>query len=99
MINKGQGALEYLILIGAAVLIATVVIYFLVGGVTSQKCQTAKAQWEVQCNQIMLEDQCNGNMGDIYDDGTATYAGNECEWDSTNKKCVLKAGVLPPECS
>ncbi len=36
-------------------------------------------------------------MGDIYDDGTATYAGNECEWDGT--KCVLKAGVLPPECS
>jgi len=94
MINKGQGALEYLILIGAAVLIATVVIYFLAGSVTSQKCQTAKAQWELQCNQIMLKEQCEGNMGDIYDG----YAGNECEWDSTNARCVLKAGVLPPEC-
>ena len=95
MINKGQGALEYLILIGAAILIATVVIYFLVGGVTSQKCQAAKAHWNALCNQIMLEDQCNGSMGDISEE----HAGNECEWDSTTHKCVLKAGILPPECS
>lgn len=97
MVNKAQGALEYLILIGAAVLIATVVVYFLGSTAPAQVCQTAKAQWEAQCNQIMLQNQCEGEMGDIYDDGTATYSGNECEW--SNGRCVLKAGVSPPQCT
>lgn len=92
MVNKkAQGALEYLILIGAAVLIAVIVITFVVPSAGNLACDNAKRSWEASCNGL-TKDLCgNPVFADLNGDGSA-----DCTWDSTRNLCVLS--VLPPEC-
>ena len=90
MVNKGQGALEYLILIGAAVLIATVVIYFLTSSAGVQTCQNKRAMWESICRSKPMQDMCQ--------DTVIEGVSNVCIWDSTNNECKLDPNATIPGC-
>ncbi len=94
MVNKkAQGALEYLILIGAAVLIAVIVITFVVPSAGNLACENAKRSWEASCNGL-TKTLCNNiKFTDFDGDGTA-----DCTWDSANNICTLSSTANPPEC-
>ena len=93
--KKAQGALEYLILIGAAVFIAFTVMSLMISTSTPMQCENAKNTWYSLCSAKMVEGLCNST--DLDGDGTV-----DCQWDNTNKECILITGDPtagnPPEC-
>ncbi|MCD6478628.1 MAG: class III signal peptide-containing protein, partial [Candidatus Diapherotrites archaeon] len=83
--QKGQGALEYLILIGAAVFIAFIVLSIMLSSGPQMRCENAKNTWYGLCSAKMAKALCEST--DIDGDGTA-----DCQWDDTNKECTLITG-------
>jgi uncharacterized protein (UPF0333 family) len=94
-LQRGQGALEYLILIGAAVFIAFIVMSIMLTSGPRMQCENARNTWYSLCTAKMVEGLCNNT--DLDGDGTV-----DCTWDSTNKECTLISGDPvagnPPEC-
>ncbi len=81
---KGQGALEYLLLIGGAVLVAAIVIALVTGVPASisppaciTECANLSVQGDVVCDAIVVADLA-------CDNGTTGV----CAWDSTNNICI-----------
>jgi len=94
-LQKGQGALEYLILIGAAVFIAFIVLSIMLTTGPRMQCENAKSVWYDLCSAKMAKALCEST--DIDHDGTM-----DCAWNDTNKECTLITGDPvagnPPEC-
>ena len=81
--KKGQGALEYLLLIGGAVLVAAVVLSLITGiAQTGESAATARAT-EAICAPLN-EARC----GVDDPDGEGDLLPAACTWDATNKRCV-----------
>lgn len=81
--NKGQGALEYLLLIGGAILVAVIVVAILVGLDNGQNSQEEPEN---------LKNYCNAQE-EFY----LKYA-NRFEWDNTPEFCLALREYLI-ECS
>ena len=93
--QRGQGALEYLILIGAAVFMAFIVMSVMLGSGPRMRCQNATNTWYSICSAKMVKGLCEAT--DIDHDGIV-----DCKWDDTAQQCTLitgdpKAGN-PPAC-
>lgn len=88
----GQGALEYLLMIGAGIAIAAVVLYFVLSSGSGATCESYKSQVAGLCAAKSTQDICE-RTGDI--DADMSLGGNdaECEWDSVNEKCLLRDGL------
>lgn len=89
--KKGQGALEYLILIGAAILVAVIVVTIILGTSTSNKQtseQTTKSYTDLVTNTILppmiINVDCNATA-DI-----ATYIINESVSSDVNEYCLVQ---------
>ncbi len=80
MKRKGQGAMEYLLLIGAAVGIAAFVIVMLFNMVRAQEVEAAKKEIRMICSQQMTESQCTatGTVERQVSTGTVSC---DCVWD------------------
>jgi uncharacterized protein (UPF0333 family) len=74
---KGQGALEYLLMIGGGLAVAAIVLVFLFNGIINQTCQNAKRQVESLCNGIPDKTTCESNTGG---DVSPNWAGGDCVW-------------------
>jgi len=91
MKEKGQGALEYLLLIGGAVLIAAIALAIISGLGTAGKGTVEKGKWAAQCA-ALGQNFCENTA---YDLGTSDegYCGTQqaniidCKWNTTNKTC------------
>ena len=92
MDKRGQGALEYLMMIGAGIAIAAVVLAFVLGSGATSTCESYKSQISGYCNTKPTEDLCEktGDIDDKMSLGAGALADNECEWDLTQSKCVLR---------
>jgi hypothetical protein len=95
---KGQGALEYLLMIGGGLAVAAIVLVFLFNGIQGNTCQNAKRQVEALCNGIPDATTCDsdtgGNVSPIFTDG-------DCEWytpavtsTDTAAKCIPKTSLV-----
>ncbi len=83
--EKGQGALEYLLLIGAAVGIAAVVMVVLFTTINNQQVETAKKEIRLMCAQQTSQTECTG-LSPTKKAGNATVSAS-CAWDSTTNTC------------
>jgi uncharacterized protein (UPF0333 family) len=81
MDKKGQGALEYLLLIGGAVLVAVIVIALLI---------TLTSTGETETGKTVTEGLCNARPKSICSDTTIDVDGKtySCTWDASNKQCT-----------
>jgi len=94
---KGQGALEYLLMIGAGIAIAAIVLYFVLSAGSNATCESFKSNVAGLCAAKPNEDLCQ-RLGDIDNDGSTpggagAFPGNECEWDTVDEQCIVKAGI------
>jgi len=101
---KGQGALEYLLMIGAGIAIAAIVLYFVLSAGQSATCESFKSNTAGLCAAKPNQDLCSrlGNIDNV--SSTPDVSGNECEWNVLNDQCVVKAGIdwavqYPEHCS
>ncbi|MEM4662930.1 MAG: class III signal peptide-containing protein [Candidatus Diapherotrites archaeon] len=78
--KKGQGALEYLLLIGAALIVVTIVIMLITRNAVTQECESKKTLWYTTCASKAIETLCSET--DIDGDGL-----KDCQWNSTTKTC------------
>ena len=99
--NKGQGALEYLLLIGGAIIVAVIVIGALSGLATDQT-KGKPGPFAAKCAAITDADlakgqaKCESAGWTNFDNDTATgnttsnpdYAGADCKWDNVTDQCV-----------
>ena len=86
MNKKGQGALEYLLLIGGAVLIAAVVLTLLVGLGGEAGAGTEQSVKIANCVKFG-EAQCN----------SALYGSTNCTWSATSLDASL-VPIVPAQC-
>lgn len=70
---KGQGALEYLLMIGLGVSVSAVVILFGFSIAGQQQCANAISQWDSMCGMIALEGTCNTR-------NISGESATDCEW-------------------
>ncbi|MEM0360295.1 MAG: class III signal peptide-containing protein [Candidatus Diapherotrites archaeon] len=82
---KGQGALEYLLMIGAGVAIAGIVLYFVFFSTRTMTCDNFKQHVTQLCAQKLTQSTCL-NQADV----TSELPGNECEWDAAASPAVCK---------
>ena len=84
MDRKGQGALEYLLLIGGAVLVAAIVIALITGipgtDATDAACAAA-------CSARTGPSQMDAVAGTTCTTGIPTGCTNLCTWNATSKVC------------
>ena len=91
MERKGQGALEYLLLIGGAILVAVIVISILVGLGSGGGVEATRAAANALCAKYPTGASCNSlaAVGGADDDnvtgGTCTYM---CNFDIVLNRCV-----------
>ena len=92
MNSKGQGALEYLILIGAAILVAVIVVTVILGTSTSNRQtseQTTRSYTDLVTNTILppmiISVDCNSTTP-----GTATYIINPSVSSDVNEYCLVQ---------
>ena len=90
---KGQGALEYLLLIGGAILIAAIVLSIMSGLGGQGQEQTQQAALEAFCTQIGNEGNCNGTDPSGGDGSVYT-----CTWCKTSSSEVFDACHLTTNC-
>ena len=90
--QKGQGALEYLILIGAAILVAVIVVTLILGTSTSGKQtneQTSRSYEQLVTNTIIpptiISVSCDSNT-------SARYLINESVTEDVNSYCLVIDG-------
>lgn len=93
--KKGQGALEYLILIGAAILVAVIVVTIIIGTSSSNRQtseQTTRSYTDLVTNTILppmiISVDCNS------DGGTATYIINPSVSSDVNEYCLVQDDVV-----
>ncbi|MEM4598814.1 MAG: class III signal peptide-containing protein [Candidatus Diapherotrites archaeon] len=91
--RRGQGALEYLILIGAAMVVVAIVIAVIIPNAQRQQCENEKSLWVSTCNAKGTKVLCE--MTDLDGDGTQ----GDCVWDDSKKECTLVSGKLPGSCA
>ena len=87
MQKKGQGALEYLLIIGGAILVAAIVISLIMAAGTPTKCAAQESILDGLC--AKFNSATCGNAADtiIADpDGTGLCIETDCSW--TNNVCV-----------
>ncbi|MDO8427928.1 MAG: class III signal peptide-containing protein [Candidatus Diapherotrites archaeon] len=93
--KKGQGALEYLLLIGGAVLIAAIVLTLLSNLGQQSSATTTTRVAATQCEPLP-QDKCeNPNWSDF--DATNNADGvkvADCHWDIAINRCDLGPPVL-----
>ena len=80
---KAQGALEYLLLIGGAVLVAAVVLSLITGLATTGEQTTQARATDALCAPFAQRD-----CGNKDPDGTGPLTKTACKWDTTNKRCI-----------
>jgi len=92
MNSKGQGALEYLILIGAAILVAVIVVTVILGTSSSNRQtseQTTRSYTDLVTNTILppmiISVDCNSTTP-----GTATYIINPSVSSDVNEYCLVQ---------
>lgn len=95
MNRKGQGALEYLLLIGGAVLIAAIVITLIIGATTPTADLAKQRTWDSLCAQYSTgsSDCAAANI-----DGTSESPENDCAWDTSGLACecsITQCVLLP----
>jgi hypothetical protein len=90
MERKGQGALEYLLLIGGAVMIASVVIIMVTTMGQRGVCESKIAEGIAVCSRQPTPDICNNK--NVSDD-SPFMPGADCQWNDVNKICELKSGI------
>ncbi len=103
---KGQGALEYLLMIGAGISIAAIVLYFVLSAGANATCESFKSNVAGLCAAKPNEDLCN-RLGNIDNDPATpalavpgAFPANECEWYID--QCIVKAGITwtnYPDCA
>ncbi len=85
MNTKGQGALEYLLIIGAAVIIAVIVIVVMMGmaeeGTAAADTADTNAAYSDGLAMATCADECT-NAIDMYDNSSKTYT--SCAVDFSN---------------
>jgi uncharacterized protein (UPF0333 family) len=93
--KKGQGALEYLILIGAAILVAVIVVTIIIGTSSSNRQtseQTTRSYTELVTNTILppmiISVDCNAASN------VATYILNASVSADVNEYCVVQNDVV-----
>lgn len=88
MERQGQGALEYLLLIGGAILVAVIVISILVGLGGSGGVEAGRAAADAQCAKYTLADCPTTNPS-----ATAGIAGGyckyKCQYITTSARCKI----------
>ncbi|MCX8189618.1 MAG: class III signal peptide-containing protein [Candidatus Diapherotrites archaeon] len=90
--EKGQGALEYLILIGAAMVVVLLVITVILPTAGKQQCENDKTIFEATCSAKPNENLCQGStLGPDLDNDNV----KDCAWQ--NNRCV--AVDVPSSCS
>ena len=89
---RGQGALEYLLMIGAGIAIAAVVLYFVLASGGSATCESYKSQVAGLCAAKSTQDICD-RTGDIDPHMSLGGNDNECEWDAMKEKCVIRQNL------
>jgi len=77
---KGQGSLEYLLMIAAGVGIAAIVLIVVMGMGASQKCNTFQTTVESLCATKMTVDSCENAI--LYPGQLGTD--DQCIWDTTS---------------
>jgi hypothetical protein len=85
MNTKGQGALEYLLIIGGAIIVAGIVLTIVMGATGPSKCSTQDQIANAMCAKFTTTDCPTGDP-----DGTGTAcAAAACQ--VSNSTCVAKA--------
>ena len=87
MNKKGQGALEYLLLIGGALIVAAIVLTILPGLAEKGGASTEDAAWAASCAPYQDLATCENAM--VMGSTTTNY-----HWDAGSAKCL--AGPLAP---
>ncbi|MDD5148261.1 MAG: class III signal peptide-containing protein [Candidatus ainarchaeum sp.] len=93
MNTKGQGALEYLLIIGGAVIVAGIVLTLLMGASGPAKCSTQDQLANSLCAKNSI---ANCPTADVDGTGGTACAANSCQLDTTGNICMAKpAGATP----
>ena len=92
MRSKGQGSLEYLLIIGAAIAVAGMVVFYLLNQPGTMTCENHKSVVYTACHSKPTESQCE-TMGDIDTGMELDGNPNECHWDIDTALCEVRAGL------
>lgn len=104
MKGKGQGALEYLLLIGGAILVAVIVISIIVGlGSGSAGVETIRAAANAQCAKYSKDASCDSIPGTgntltttgADDNVTSASCQYMCNWADAVNRCIALTGATP----
>jgi len=89
MERKGQGALEYLLLIGAAVGIAAIVMLVMFNLAQQQEVQTARKEISLICAQQMNVADCETEVGTVTRNTSIYVIEADCTW-TAGTGCVAE---------
>lgn len=84
--NRGQGSIEYLLILGGVIMVAVIVVSLLVNIATPTGTQTKNDTADLFCSRKALNDCCNNTVtvqGQPYN-CTIDAAKNRCAWDKEN---------------
>ncbi|MBN1941273.1 MAG: class III signal peptide-containing protein [Candidatus Diapherotrites archaeon] len=95
MNRKAQGALEYLLIIGGAILVASIVISLMMQTVNPTTCATQDTSLDALCARFPTQATCltgdpDGGSGDCVGDPAGAGAG-DCVWSVASNACIHKA--------
>jgi hypothetical protein len=88
MNTKGQGALEYLLIIGGAIIVAGIVLTILMGASGPSKCSAQDQIANALCAKFTTNPTTNCTGGDP-DGGSTTCAAGACQVSGST--CIAKA--------
>ncbi|MCX6802628.1 MAG: hypothetical protein NT067_05980 [Candidatus Diapherotrites archaeon] len=93
---KGQGALEYLLMIGGGLAVAAIVLVFLFQGIQGNTCSNAKKQVESLCNANPDSVSCTSSItGDVSQNWPGSV---DCTWyvnaTTGESKCISKRTAI-----
>ncbi len=90
---KGQGALEYLLMIGAGVAIAAIVMVFVFTSGSSSQCENFKTQVRSMCAAKPSQDLCEGTGYETVLPGQLG-TDTQCVWDTGKNQCVTNESAI-----
>ncbi len=88
MERKGQGALEYLLLIGGAILVAVIVISILVGLGGSGGVEAGRAAADAGCAKYVIAD-CPTTAPTATTGMRGGYCNYACQWNASSSRCKI----------
>jgi len=94
MKEKGQGAIEYLLLVGAALMVVAIVIVMLAANTTASNDKLNQERLLAHCNGLIKE-FCENPA---YSDFTETHEGGDCKFDETTNECIPNCTFQNNEC-